>query len=199
MKRALDFAGAALALILLAPLLAVVAVLVAWRLGRPVLFRQTRIGWKEQPFTLIKFRTMRDACDASGNALPDGERLTPFGQWLRSWSLDELPQLWNILRGEMSFIGPRPLLPSYLPRYTARQRRRHAVRPGLSGLAQVQGRNSIGWEQRFALDLEYVERQSLLLDLRIALLTVRKLMLREGISQDGHATMREFKGADSHG
>jgi lipopolysaccharide/colanic/teichoic acid biosynthesis glycosyltransferase len=199
MKRTLDFIAAASALILLAPLLAIVAVLVAWRLGRPVLFRQTRIGWNEQPFTVLKFRTMREATDATGNPLPDADRLTPFGRWLRSWSLDELPQLWNILRGDMSFIGPRPLLPAYLPRYTARQRRRHAVQPGLSGLAQIQGRNAIAWEQRFELDLEYIERKSLALDLRIALLTVRKLLLREGISQDGHATMQEFKGANSDG
>lgn len=199
MKRALDFIAAASALILLAPLLTILAVLVASRLGQPVLFRQTRIGWNEQPFTVFKFRTMRDATDASANPLPDSDRLTAFGRWLRSWSLDELPQLWNILRGDMSFIGPRPLLPAYLPRYTTRQRRRHAVRPGLSGLAQVHGRNAISWEQRFELDLEYVERQSLALDLRIALLTVRKLLLREGISQDGHATMQEFTGANSHG
>jgi lipopolysaccharide/colanic/teichoic acid biosynthesis glycosyltransferase len=199
LKRALDLVVAIMALALLAPLLAILAVLVAWRLGRPVLFRQSRIGWNEQPFTVLKFRTMRNATDASGKLLPDAERLTPFGAWLRSWSLDELPQLWNIVRGDMSFIGPRPLLPAYLPRYSARQRRRHAVRPGLSGLAQVQGRNAISWEQRFELDLAYIERQSLALDLRIALLTVRKLLLREGISQQGHVTMQEFKGANSHG
>ena len=199
MKRTLDFIAAALALILLAPLLAILALVVAGKLGQPVLFRQTRIGWNEQSFTVFKFRTMRDAADASGNPLPDADRLTPFGRWLRSWSLDELPQLWNILRGDMSFIGPRPLLPAYVTRYTECQRRRHAVRPGLSGLAQVHGRNAISWERRFELDLEYIERQSLALDFRIALLTVRKLLLREGISQDGHATMQEFKGANSHG
>lgn len=199
MKRFLDVLGAAVALLLLSPLMLLLAVLVAWNLGRPVLFRQTRIGWREQPFTLLKFRTMRNAFDARGNPLPDPLRLTPFGCWLRSWSLDELPQLWNVLRGEMSFIGPRPLLPEYLPRYTARQRRRHEVRPGLSGLAQVRGRNALSWEERFELDLQYIAQRSLAMDLWLAWLTLRKLLLREGISQPGQATMSEFKGAGSHG
>lgn len=199
LKRWLDFTAAVALLILLLPLLAGVALAVALTIGRPVLFKQTRIGWKERPFVLYKFRTMRHAVDSNGRALPDEQRLTPFGSWLRSWSIDELPQLWNVLKGEMSFIGPRPLLPEYLPRYSVRQRRRHSVRPGLSGWAQVRGRNAIDWDRRFALDLEYVERQSLRFDLRIILLTLKKLVLREGISHFGHATMEEFRGAESHG
>ncbi|MCL4784180.1 MAG: sugar transferase [Bryobacterales bacterium] len=198
-KPVLDRIAAGVALFLLSPLLAVVAGVVAWKIGTPVLFRQTRIGWKERPFVLYKFRTMRDGFDSGGRVLPDEERLTPLGRWLRSWSVDELPQLWNVLKGEMSWIGPRPLLPAYLPRYSARQRRRHEVRPGLSGWAQVCGRNAIDWESRFALDLEYVERQGFRFDLRILRLTVRKLLTREGISHAGHATMEEFRGAASHG
>ncbi len=199
MKPLLDRLAAATLLLLLSPLLAGVALAVGWKIGWPVLFKQTRIGWKDRPFVLYKFRTMRDGVDASGRALPDEQRLTPLGRWLRAWSIDELPQLWNVLKGEMSFIGPRPLLAEYLPRYSARQRRRHAVRPGLSGWAQVCGRNAIGWERRFALDVEYVERQSLRFDLRILYLTLKKLLTREGISQPGHATMEEFRGAESHG
>ncbi|MCC6263954.1 MAG: sugar transferase [Bryobacterales bacterium] len=198
-KPLLDGLAAAALLLLLSPLLAGVAVAVGWKIGWPVLFKQTRIGWKEHPFVLYKFRTMRDGVDSSGRALPDEQRLTPLGRWLRAWSIDELPQLWNVLKGEMSFIGPRPLLPEYLPRYSDRQRRRHAVRPGLSGWAQVCGRNAIDWERRFALDVEYVERQSLRFDLRILYLTLKKLLTQEGISQPGHATMEEFRGAESHG
>ena len=198
-KRTLDCVAASMLLVLLSPLLACVAVAVAVKFGRPVLFKQTRIGWKERPFVLYKFRTMHDGLDATGRSLPDEQRLTPFGRWLRSWSVDELPQLWNVVKGEMSFIGPRPLLPEYLPRYTPRQRRRHDVRPGLSGWAQVSGRNAIAWERRFALDVEYVERQSFRFDLRILFLTLKKLILREGISQAGHATAEEFRGAESHG
>ncbi len=198
-KPVLDRMAAGAALVLLSPLLTIVAAVVGWKIGKPVLFTQTRIGWKERPFTLYKFRTMRDGFDSEGRALPDEERLTALGRWLRSWSLDELPQLWNVLKGEMSWIGPRPLLPEYLPRYSARQRRRHEVRPGLSGWAQVCGRNAVDWERRFALDLEYVERQSFRFDLRIFRLTVKRLLTRDGISQAGHATMEEFRGAESHG
>ncbi|MDZ7637563.1 MAG: sugar transferase [Bryobacterales bacterium] len=194
-KRTMDLAAALAMLVLLAPLLLAVAAAVRIHLGSPVFFRQTRIGWKERPFTLYKFRTMREGLDANGRALPDEARLTRFGSWLRALSFDEFPQLWNVVKGEMSLIGPRPLLPEYLPRYSALQRRRHDVRPGLSGWAQVRGRNSIDWERRFALDLEYIERQSLLFDLRIALMTLRKLVDREGISQPGRATMEEFRGA----
>lgn len=198
-KPLFDRIAAAVALLLVSPLLAGVAAAVAWKLGAPVLFRQTRIGWKERPFVLYKFRTMRDGVDSTGRMMPDDQRLTPLGRWLRSWSVDELPQLWNVLKGEMSFIGPRPLLPEYLPRYSARQRQRHRVRPGLSGWAQVCGRNAIGWERRFALDLEYVERRCLRFDLVIVYMTLKRLLTREGIAQPGHATMEEFRGVESHG
>ncbi len=199
LKRALDFSAAALMLLAFSPVLVGVGAAVALTMGRPVLFRQVRIGWREKPFTLYKFRTMHDGRDPTGVVLPDERRLTRLGRWLRSWSIDELPQLWNVLKGEMSFIGPRPLLPEYLPRYSVNQRRRHAVRPGLSGWAQVCGRNATTWERRLALDAEYAERRSIGLDLWIALLTVKKLILREGISQEGQATMEEFRGVESHG
>lgn len=193
-KRLADTATAAVLIVLLAPLLAVLATMVRWKLGSPVLFRQTRIGWQEQPFLLYKFRSMRDAQDSNGKPLPDAERLTRFGGWLRSWSLDELPQLWNVLRGDMSFIGPRPLLPQYLPRYTEHHRIRHQVKPGLSGLAQVNGRNAITWQSRLDLDAEYVRSISPLLDLSIAWRTLGKLIRRDGISRAGAATMPEFQG-----
>ncbi|MCZ2156728.1 MAG: sugar transferase [Bryobacterales bacterium] len=199
LKRALDVAAAIVLLLVLAPVIAGVALAIALSMGQPVVFRQTRIGWREAPFTLYKFRTMNDQRHQTGDLLPDDQRLTRLGRWLRSWSLDELPQLWNVLKGEMSFIGPRPLLPEYLPRYTPAQRRRHDVLPGLSGLAQVCGRNAITWERRLALDVEYVEKRSLGFDLWIALLTVKKMVLREGISQQGHATMEEFRGVESNG
>lgn len=199
MKRLLDLCVAVTLLVLLSPFLVFLALLVRLRLGSPVLFAQTRIGRFEQPFILYKLRSMRDEVDALGKPLPDAQRLSPFGCWLRSWSLDELPQLWNILRGEMSFIGPRPLLPEYLPRYSARQRRRHEVRPGLSGWAQVHGRNAISWERRLELDVDYVDAQSMLLDIRIAVLTMRKLILRDGVSQAGHATMDVFRGVNDSG
>ena len=193
-KRPLDLAVAVPAVILLSPLMLLVAGAVRLRLGRPVLFRQTRPGLGERPFVLRKFRTMRDDRDAAGDPRPDGERLTGLGRFLRASSLDELPELINVLRGEMSLVGPRPLLPEYLPLYSAAQRRRHAVRPGITGWAQVNGRNALGWPERFALDLHYVEHQSFLLDLRILLLTLLRVGRREGISHGGHATMIPFRG-----
>ena len=193
-KPALDRALAGAALVALAPVLGGVAVLVRRRLGSPVLFRQTRPGLHGRPFEMVKFRTMTDARDAAGTLLPDAERLPPFGQWLRATSLDELPELWNVLRGEMSLVGPRPLLMRYLDRYTPEQARRHDVRPGITGLAQVSGRNALSWDAKFALDVQYVERVSLALDLRILWQTVAGVLRRDGISADGEATMHEFMG-----
>jgi len=193
-KRVFDLALALPALLLLAPLLLVIALLVRLKLGAPVLFRQPRSGLHGKPFTLYKFRTMTGVRDAEGNLLPDAERLTPFGRFLRRTSLDELPELWNVLRGEMSLVGPRPLLMQYLDRYTPEQARRHEVRPGITGWAQVNGRNALSWEEKFALDVWYVDHHSLWLDLRILALTVLKVLSREGISQPGQATMEEFLG-----
>jgi lipopolysaccharide/colanic/teichoic acid biosynthesis glycosyltransferase/glycosyltransferase involved in cell wall biosynthesis len=195
-KRIFDVVASAAALVLLAPLLALVALLVRLRLGSPVLFRQIRPGLHGRPFTLCKFRTMRDAVDAQGRPLPDAERLTRLGRFLRSSSLDELPELWNVLRGEMSLVGPRPLLMQYLALYTAEQARRHEVRPGLTGWAQVNGRNALSWEEKFRLDVWYVDNCSLALDLRILFLTVKKVFDREGISQSGHATVEYFTGGN---
>lgn len=191
-KRLFDLALTIPALILLAPILTLLALLVRLKLGAPVLFRQQRPGLYGRPFTLLKFRTMTDVRDAGGNLLPDAVRLTPFGRFLRSTSLDELPELINVLRGEMSLVGPRPLLIEYLARYTPEQQRRHDVLPGISGWAQVSGRNGLSWEQKFALDVWYVDNQSLWLDLKIVFLTVWKIIKREGISQPGQATMKEF-------
>lgn len=196
-KRGLDVFGAATALLLLAPVILVVAVLVRRRLGSPILFSQTRAGLHGQPVTLTKFRTMTDARDAHGQLLPDAERLTPFGRWLRSTSLDELPGLWNVLRGDISLVGPRPLLLQYLPLYSAEQARRHDVKPGLTGWAQVNGRNSISWDEKFALDTWYVDNRSLLLDLKILVLTMLKVVQREGINADNEATMPFFRGSDT--
>lgn len=193
-KRAIDVAASALGLVVLSPILLAIALLVRARLGAPVLFRQTRPGLHARPFTILKFRTMRDALDANGDPLPDGERLPALGRFLRSTSLDELPELWNVLRGDMSLVGPRPLLMEYLPLYSAEQARRHDVRPGITGWAQVNGRNALGWNDRFALDVEYVDRVSLVMDLRILLLTVLKVFRREGINQQGSATMEKFRG-----
>jgi sugar transferase EpsL len=193
-KRCLDLAFAVPALILLSPLLAGLAVIVRLRVGAPVLFRQRRPGLGGRPFTLLKFRTMTGDADRQGRPLPDEQRLTPLGRGLRSASLDELPELLNVLRGEMSLVGPRPLLMQYLDRYTPEQRRRHAVKPGITGWAQVNGRNAITWEQKFALDLWYVDHRSLGLDLRILALTARKVLTRQGISQPGQVTMEEFMG-----
>jgi sugar transferase EpsL len=192
-KRALDVLVAGAVLLVTWPLLALVAALVRLCLGAPVLFRQTRPGRQERPFVLYKFRTMKDA--TPGAAASDAERLTRFGRWLRASSLDELPQLINVVRGEMSLVGPRPLLVEYLPRYTPVQRRRHEVRPGITGLAQVSGRNGLDWATRLALDVEYVERVSLGLDARIFARTLWKLVTREGVTQPGQATVEEFRGA----
>ena len=197
-KRTFDILVSLAALLLLWPVLLVLAVLVRVKLGPPALFRQQRPGLHGQPFTMLKFRTMTDARDAEGNLLPDGERLSSFGRSLRSTSLDELPELINVLAGDMSLVGPRPLLMRYLDRYTPEQMRRHEVRPGITGWAQVNGRNAITWEQKFALDIWYVEHQSLRLDLRILWLTVRNVLRREGISQAGEATMEEFFGTADH-
>jgi len=193
-KRLFDLAAAVPASIIAAPILGLVALLVRAKLGAPVLFRQTRPGLYGKPFTLYKFRTMTDARDAQGNLLPDAARLTPFGRFLRSTSLDELPELWNVLRGDMSLVGPRPLLMQYLDRYTPEQARRHEVRPGITGWAQVNGRNALTWEQKFALDVWYVDHLSFWLDLKIIALTLWKILKREGISQPGQATAEEFMG-----
>ena len=196
-KAVADRFAALLALLLLLPLLVVVTLLVRWRLGTPVLFRQHRPGYRAQPFWLLKFRTMTNARDASGALLPDAQRLTPFGRWLRATSIDELPELLNILRGEMSFIGPRPLLMQYLPLYSAEQARRHDVKPGFSGWAQINGRNALSWEEKFRLDVWYVDHQNFWLDLRIFLITIWKVISREGISAAGEATMAPFTGSAS--
>jgi len=193
-KRTLDLLVAAVALVALSPLLAAIAVLVRIFLGSPVLFRQVRPGYKERPFTCLKFRTMTDKRDANGNLPPDGDRLTRLGRLLRSTSLDELPELINVLRGEMSLVGPRPLLMQYLERYTPEQRRRHDLKPGITGWAQVNGRNALDWERKFDLDLWYVDHQGFWLDIRILAKTLLQVVQRDGISQPGHATMPEFFG-----
>jgi lipopolysaccharide/colanic/teichoic acid biosynthesis glycosyltransferase len=172
-----------------------VAAAVRLRLGSPVLFRQRRPGLHGRPFEMLKFRTMLDATDGAGNPLPDADRLTPLGRFLRATSLDELPELWNVLRGEMSLVGPRPLLMEYLPLYTPEQARRHEVRPGITGWAQVNGRNAISWEEKFRMDVWYVDRRTFALDLKILLLTAKKVVVREGISQQGQATMERFLGS----
>ncbi len=194
-KRIFDLLVAGSALLLLSPILLVVALLVRVKLGSPVLFRQQRPGLHGKPFMMMKFRTMIDAFDRDGQPLPDAQRLTPFGRWLRASSLDELPELLNILRGDMSLVGPRPLLMRYLPLYSPEQARRHDVRPGLTGWAQINGRNALTWDEKFALDLWYVEHRSFLLDLRILWLTVLKVVRREGISSAGEATMPPFTGS----
>ena len=194
LKRAFDIAASASALIVLSPVLAITAHKVKKELGSPVLFRQTRPGLHGKPFEMIKFRTMRDATDKEGNALPDSERLTEFGKKLRASSLDELPELWNVLKGDMSLVGPRPLLMEYLPLYNAEQAKRHNVRPGVTGYAQVNGRNSLSWEDKFKLDTWYVEHQSLWLDMKILLKTVKKVIIKDGISAEGEATMTKFTG-----
>ncbi len=193
-KSLADRFVAFLALLLLSPLLLVVALLVRWRLGSPVVFLQQRPGYRDRPFLLLKFRSMTNQRDASGVLLPDAQRLTHLGRWLRSTSIDELPGLFNILRGEMSFIGPRPLLMQYLSLYSSEQARRHDVKPGFSGWAQINGRNALSWEDKFRLDVWYVDHQSFLLDLRIFLITIWKVLRREGISAAGEATMPFYCG-----
>lgn len=193
-KRTLDILLVLLSSVVTVPLLVITALLVRAKLGSPILFRQQRPGLHGRPFMLVKFRTMTDARNAEGNLLPDADRLTTFGRMLRSTSLDELPELWNILRGDMSFVGPRPLLMRYLDRYTPEQARRHEVRPGITGWAQVNGRNTVAWKDRFALDVWYVDHLSFWLDVRIVFMTIGAIFKREGISQEGHATMQEFMG-----
>ena len=194
-KRLFDIAAASSALVVLAPVYAVTAYKVKKNLGSPVLFRQVRPGLHGKPFEMLKFRSMKDAVDAEGNVLPDSERLTDFGKALRNSSLDELPELWNVLKGDMSLVGPRPLLMEYLPLYSKEQARRHNVRPGITGYAQVNGRNAIGWDKKFELDTWYVDHQSLWLDIKILLKTVKKVVIKDGISADGEATMSKFTGS----
>ena len=194
-KRVMDVAIALLLLVALSLPMLIVAMVVRWKMGAPVLFRQTRPGRNREPFELMKFRTMNDATDSQGSVLPDEARLTPAGRWLRRLSLDELPQLFNVLRGDMSLVGPRPLLMEYLPLYTPEQARRHAVRPGITGWAQVNGRNAVSWEERFRLDVWYVDHQSFWLDLRILWLTLLRVLRADGINEPGAATMSRFTGS----
>lgn len=194
MKRLFDIVVAFVALLLFSPILLIVAILIAHRLGSPVLFRQVRPGLNGRLFTMVKFRSMRDALDKQGNPLPDDQRLTPFGAWLRASSLDELPELWNVLKGDMSLVGPRPLLVEYLPLYSPEQARRHDVRPGITGWAQINGRNAISWDDKFRLDCWYVDHRSLALDLKILWLTVRRVFKRDGITQEGHVSAEKFTG-----
>ena len=193
-KRLFDIVGATAALVVLSPVYAVTAYKVSKNLGSPVLFRQRRPGLYGKPFEMIKFRSMKDSVDTNGNLLEDSERLTSFGKALRNTSLDELPELWNVIKGDMSLVGPRPLLMEYLPLYSAEQAYRHSVRPGITGYAQVNGRNAIGWDERFALDTWYVDNQSLWLDIKILCKTVKKVIVKDGISADGEATMSKFTG-----
>lgn len=199
LKRLFDIICSFLALLILSPMLLFIPWQIRRKLGSPVLFRQVRPGRYGQPFKMIKFRTMHDAFDANGNPLPDSERMTPFGSFLRSSSLDELPELWNVLKGEMSLVGPRPLLMEYLPLYSKEQERRHEVRPGVTGWAQINGRNALSWEDKFKLDVWYVDQQSFWLDLKILLLTVKKVFVREGISGAGEVTMSKFAGSPVEG
>lgn len=194
MKRLIDIVVAGTALVLLSPIMLLAALAIAVALGSPVLFRQLRPGLHGRPFMMVKFRSMRDARDRNGAPLPDAERLTGFGRFLRASSIDELPSLWNILVGDMSLVGPRPLLMEYLPLYSEEQARRHEVRPGLTGLAQISGRNALSWDEKFALDVWYVDHHSLMLDLKILFRTALKVVLRDGISAQGEATMPKFQG-----
>lgn len=194
LKRIIDITIASTALILLSPVYLIVAHKVKKNLGSPVLFRQVRPGLHGKPFEMIKFRTMKDALDDNGNPLPDSERLTPFGKMLRATSLDEMPELWNVIKGDMSIVGPRPLLMEYLPLYNQEQAKRHNVRPGITGYAQVNGRNAISWEKKFELDTWYVENHSLWLDFKIMLKTIKKVIAKDDISAEGEATMTKFTG-----
>ncbi len=195
-KRFFDFLIALTALVILSPVILITAVLIRFKLGSPILFTQDRPGLNGNVFKMMKFRSMLDAQDGNGNPLPDEQRMTTFGALLRSTSLDELPGLINVLKGDMSLVGPRPLLVEYLPLYNQEQAKRHNVRPGITGWAQVNGRNAISWEDKFTLDVWYVDNQSLFLDLKILLLTVKKVFVREGIASDGHVTIEKFKGSD---
>lgn len=193
-KRTLDVCISTLAIILLIPIFLLLSLLIYAQIGRPVLFKQLRPGLKAKPFTMLKFRTMKDVRDPNGALLPDDQRLTPLGRWLRAWSLDELPQLFNVLKGDLSLVGPRPLLMEYLPLYSPEQARRHDLRPGITGLAQVKGRNSLSWPEKFQLDLDYVDQVSFLLDTKILYWTLKSVLSREGIHQTGHVSMPHFKG-----
>lgn len=195
MKRLFDFFVSLVALILLAPVISLVAWQIRKNLGSPVLFRQTRPGLNGKPFKMVKFRSMKDAVDDKGNLLPDDKRMTPFSDKLRSSSLDELPGLWNVLKGDMSLVGPRPLLVQYLPLYNKEQARRHNARPGVTGWAQIHGRNAISWEEKFTLDVWYVDNRTFWLDIKILFLTLKKVLVKEGISADDHVTMPEFEGS----
>ncbi len=195
MKRIFDFTAALCSLLLLSPIILFTALLIRKNFGSPVLFKQTRPGLNSNTFNMLKFRSMRSVVDNDGNALPDSERLTPFGEKLRSSSLDELPGLWNVLKGDMSLVGPRPLLVEYLPLYSDEQAKRHNARPGITGWAQINGRNAISWEQKFTLDVWYVENQSFWLDIKILFLTLKKVFIKEGISADGEVTMSKFTGS----
>jgi len=194
-KRLFDFFISFIALLVLSPLIFIVSRKIAKNLGKPVLFKQNRPGLHGTFFKMIKFRSMRDAVDGNGKVLPDSERLTPFGLKLRSSSLDELPGLWNVLKGDMSLVGPRPLLVEYLPLYNKEQSKRHNIRPGITGWAQVNGRNAISWEEKFKLDVWYVENRNFWLDIKILFLTVKKVFVKEGISADGEVTMHKFTGS----
>ncbi|GHA22885.1 sugar transferase [Oceanisphaera arctica] len=194
LKRLFDIFASLCGLVMLSPIIIIVAWKVKENLGSPVLFRQVRPGKNGKPFEMVKFRSMSNAVDAGGNPLPDSERMTPFGRKLRATSLDELPELWNVLKGDMSLVGPRPLLMKYLPLYSVKQFRRHEIRPGITGWAQVNGRNSISWDDKFKLDVWYVDNQSLFFDIKILILTVKKILVRDGISAKGHVTADSFKG-----
>ena len=194
MSRAFDIITSSVAIIVLSPLLLAMGLIIFLQLGRPILFKQMRPGHEARPFMLVKFRTMQNLTDISGKTLPDAKRLTNLGRFMRATSLDELPELWNVLRGDMSLVGPRPLLMQYLPLYSAEQARRHEVRPGITGWAQVNGRNALTWDDKFKLDVWYVDNRSFMLDLRILLKTIAAVVFRRGISSDGHATMPPFLG-----
>lgn len=196
-KRLFDIIASVSGLIFLSPVFLILAYLIRKNLGAPVFFTQERPGKDGKPFKMIKFRSMRDAVDKDGNPLPDSERLTPFGKKLRATSLDELPELWNVLKGEMSLVGPRPLLMSYLPLYNEFQNRRHEMRPGVTGWAQVNGRNALSWDEKFAHDIWYIDHYSFWLDMKILFLTVKKVFIKEGISAEGEATMPYFTGNDT--
>lgn len=197
MKNIIDFSFAFFGLILLSPIFILVGILIYFKVGSPIIFAQNRPGLRGKIFKMYKFRSMSNATDADGNLLPDDQRLTSFGKTLRATSLDELPALWNVLKGDISIIGPRPLLVEYLPLYSKEQARRHDVKPGISGWAQVNGRNAIGWDEKFKFDVWYVDNQSLMLDIKIFFMTFKKVFVKEGIAHDGDVTMPSFKGAES--
>jgi lipopolysaccharide/colanic/teichoic acid biosynthesis glycosyltransferase len=196
-KRLIDIIGSLVGLTISSPIIVIISIIIYFTMGRPIFFKQVRPGLKGKPFVIYKFRTMLDLRDENGNLLPDEKRLTTIGRFLRSTTLDELPEFWNVLKGDMSLVGPRPLLMEYLDRYTPEQARRHEVKPGMTGWAQINGRNAISWEEKFKLDVWYVDNWNILLDLKIIFLTFLKVLKREGISAEGHVTMPEFKGIKS--